>query len=91
MGEEDNERFSKYGWDKNALFYPNETYNIVIIAIFFLLFITYFSEIFGFANTNTMILGVMPAHLAYHIFHMLLILIFIYVIYRTWPEEVESY
>lgn len=80
-------RFSKYGWDKNALFYPNKLIEKLFVSIFGLLVITHFSEIFGISDSQYLIYEFLPLEFAYNLMHAILSLLFILLVYREWPSK----
>lgn len=84
------ERFTRYGWDKNALFYPTTPLEKLLVLLFLALVITHFSEILSISDSQHLIYGFLPLEFAYNLLHAIISIIFILLVYRKWPEETVS-
>lgn len=84
------DRFSKYGWDKDSFFYPERNSKTLLLLGFLTVVLIHFSEIFGLATTEILFFGFLPAHFTYHLLHAFLALLFTYVVYKKFPEDLDK-
>lgn len=79
------ERLSRYGWDRSALFYPTRDRDGALLGIFMALFVLHFGELFGMAGPATLLAGILPVEFAFQIVTAVLSVLFAGLLYRFWP------
>jgi len=78
------------GWDKGAFWYPTLDRRGALLALFFLLLVLHFDELFGIAGSSQLVFGWLPATMAYHIGINVLHVAFMVLIYLNWPEPTDE-
>ena len=78
------------GWDKGAFWYPTLDKRGALLAVFLLLLVLHFDEIFGFAGSSTLIGGWWPITMAYHVGLNVLHVAFMVLLYYNWPDPADK-
>ena len=78
------------GWDKGAFWYPTLDRRGALLAVFLLLLVLHFDEIFGFASSSTLVFGWWPITMAYHVGINVLHVAFMVLIYLNWPDPKDE-
>lgn len=83
------------GWDKNAFWYPTLDRSGALLAVFLLLLVLHFNELFGLSASSTLVFGWWPINMAYYVGLNVLHVAFLVLIYFNWPdptdEDIEGY
>jgi hypothetical protein len=78
------------GWDKGAFWYPTLDKRGALLAVFLLLLVLHFDEIFGLASSQTLVFGWWPITMAYHVGINVLHVAFMVLIYLNWPDPKDE-
>ena len=73
------------GWDKGAFWYPTLDKRGALLAVFLLLLVLHFDEIFGLAGSSMLVGGWWPITMVYHVGINVLHVAFMVLLYLNWP------
>ncbi len=73
-------------WDRDAFWFPTRDMTGLLLAVFLLLSIIRFDELFGLHDVQTLLFGFWPTSFAYHVGMSAVHVGFAYLLYRYWPE-----
>lgn len=78
------------GWDTGAFWYPTLDRRGALLAVFLLLLVLHFDELFGIAGSSTLVFGWWPATMAYHAGVNVLHVAFMVLLYLNWPDPTDE-
>ena len=78
------------GWDKGAFWYPTLDRRGALLAVFLLLLVLHFDEIFGLAGSSTLVFGWWPITMVYHVGINVLHVGFLVLLYLNWPDPKDE-
>ncbi len=58
----------------------------LLLAVFLLLFVLHFDELFGLHTSRALVMGTVPVNYVYHMVQGALHVGFLYLLYRQWPD-----
>lgn len=78
------------GWDKGAFWYPTLDRQGALLAVFLLLIVLHFDELWGLASSSYLVFGWWPITMAYHVGLNVLHVAFMVLIYLNWPDPADE-
>lgn len=78
------------GWDTDAFWYPTLDKRGALLAVFLLLLVLHFDEIFGIAGSSTLVFGWWPITMVYHVGINVLHVAFMVLLYLNWPHPKDE-
>lgn len=74
------------GWDRSAFWFPSADRKGLLLLVTILLIGLHFGELFGIHTSEAFLFGAIPVSVAYHGSLIVVYSLWIYVLYRNWPD-----
>lgn len=78
------------GWDKGAFWYPTLDKRGALLAVFLILLVLHFNELFGIAASQGLVFGWWPLNMAYYVGLNVVHVAFMVLIYLNWPDPKDK-